>query len=247
MRTYLISSRILSELHAESTIVNDPEEFRWRLNWVGNKIRLAERLAEGGCGGGYPEAAMVLCAVLSALAAELWPGKGKDRNRFVELLARHTPPSLRAATISIPLLMRCLQERGLQDEEAALSLQWLNVEPSKVIYGSDVDTTEEDIARLCPSLPLSMVRKFSYATLLYEEIRSGYVHEYATASRSDSFPMGQRSGDDISYINRINQDGSHGRLIYFSPHWMANLARSAELLSRGTVADEHFSNWWLSR
>ena len=227
--------------------VNDPEEFRWRQSWIANKVRLAEHLAEGCCGAGYPEAVIVLCGSLSALAAELWPGKMKDKNRFVELLANYTSPELSATTISIPLLADHLREIGSQDEEAAVRSRWLRADPSQVVYGPDVDATEKDVVLLCPRIQLPIIRKFSYATLLYEEVRSGYAHEYEHASRSDSFPMGRRPGAEVSYINRINQDNSRVRLIYFSPHWMAKLALSAELLSRGIAANENFSNWWLLR
>lgn len=222
--------------------MDDLEQFGWRRSWVAKKVKLAECLAGGGCGGGYPEVAMVLCGVLNALAAELWPGPRKDKKRFVELLVRHTAPELGATTISIPLLTGHLRDNGLLDEETKLRLQWLNVDVSQVIYGPDVDTTEDNIVRLCPSLPLSMVRRFSYATLLYEEIRSGYAHEYANAARSDSAPMGRRPGANVSYVNRRDLPD---RLIYFSPRWMAALASSAEALSSGAVADKHFSNWWL--
>ncbi len=52
--------------------------------WVQGRIALAERLNEGECGGSYGDAMLVLSALLSGRAADLWPGKGKDRRRFVE-------------------------------------------------------------------------------------------------------------------------------------------------------------------
>jgi hypothetical protein len=69
----------------ESIVLEELEKFRWRREWVATKISLAEHLAAGDCGGGYPEVAMVLCGSLSAMAAELWPGTGKDKDRFVWL------------------------------------------------------------------------------------------------------------------------------------------------------------------
>ena len=58
----------------------------WRTDWVTEKKRIALCLANGECGGSYGEAVLILCAVLSALAADIWPGKGIDQMRFVELL-----------------------------------------------------------------------------------------------------------------------------------------------------------------
>jgi hypothetical protein len=53
-------------------------------DWVRVRISLAKRLNPGGCGGSYGDAMLVLSALLSGRAADLWPGKGKDRRRFVE-------------------------------------------------------------------------------------------------------------------------------------------------------------------
>jgi hypothetical protein len=51
--------------------------------WVQERIAFAKRLNEGECGGHYGDAMLILSAVLSGLAADQWPGKWKDRRRFV--------------------------------------------------------------------------------------------------------------------------------------------------------------------
>jgi len=48
-------------------------------------------LEAGQCGGSYGEAVIILCAALSAVAADVWPGKGIDRVRFVQLLKDFAP------------------------------------------------------------------------------------------------------------------------------------------------------------
>ena len=58
----------------------------WRTDWVTKKRDTALRLANGECGGSYGEAMLILCTILSALAAEVWPGTQIDKRRFVELL-----------------------------------------------------------------------------------------------------------------------------------------------------------------
>src|SRR5712671_5903613 len=73
-----------------------------RTDWVERKVRIAERLSQGECGGSYPEAVLILCAAISALAADAWPGTGIDRARFVELLVSLTPQT---KIVSIPLLI----------------------------------------------------------------------------------------------------------------------------------------------
>ncbi len=55
----------------------------WRTEWIQKKNEIALDLAAGQCGGSYGEAVIILCAALSALAADVWPGRGIDRVRFV--------------------------------------------------------------------------------------------------------------------------------------------------------------------
>lgn len=76
---------------------------------VQERIELAKRLNEGECGGYYGDAMLILSAVLSGLAADLWPGKGKDRRRFAEAWATLSSPELNAGAISArrTCLARC--------------------------------------------------------------------------------------------------------------------------------------------
>ncbi len=220
----------------------------WREEWVLAKVTVAKRLGSGECGGGYPEAAILLCSVLSALAAERWPGRRKDKKRFVELLHRYSDRELHANQISIPLLVAYLADNGRPEEQKTVRDALMPVSDGRVLSGDDVDTTEEDLLQLCPMLGLSLVRRFSYANLLYEEIRSSYAHEYTPGPRSDSWGMGSTHADGhVSYTNRINseQDGVD-RLIYFSVCWLADIALSVEKNIRPLKPDREFSAWWLS-
>ena len=58
----------------------------WRQNWVREKCGIATRLFHGETGASYAEAVILVCAAMSALAAELWKDRGIDRARFVEML-----------------------------------------------------------------------------------------------------------------------------------------------------------------
>ena len=66
----------------------------WRADWAKQKQAIALDLDRGKCGGSYGEAALIFGAVISALAAEVWPGQGIDRMRFVQLLKDFAPPNL---------------------------------------------------------------------------------------------------------------------------------------------------------
>jgi hypothetical protein len=80
----------------------------WRQHWVAEKCRVADRLSRGEAGGSYAEAAIIVCAALSALAAELWDGRNIDRVRFVEMLVRLGAQASECSRISIPLLVQHL-------------------------------------------------------------------------------------------------------------------------------------------
>lgn len=221
----------------------------WREEWVGSKVTLAKKLNAGECEGGYAEAAIILCGVISAVASERWPGRNKDRKRFVEVLHRYADANLYATRVSIPLLIAYLGGEGRSTEQRELRDAFMPHSDSRVITGDDVDRSDIEITKLCPSLTLSLVRRFSYAALLYEETRSSYAHEYMPGPRSDSWAMGSaRAHASVSYINWLdmNQHNSHVRhLIYFSVQWLADLAASVERNIRPLSPNDSFSTWWL--
>ena len=49
---------------------------------------------------------------------------------------------------------------------------------TRVITGDDVDKSIDELAARYPTLSTSVLKKNSYACVLYEEVRSGFVHEY---------------------------------------------------------------------
>jgi len=218
----------------------------WLNEWSEQKILLAEKLNSGECGGTYAEAVIILCSVLSGIAADTWPGKHKDRKRFVELLTRYSDESLEADKVSIPLLIGALREQELMSEADALFREFMPNGKCKIITGGDVDKKESDVVSVCPNLPKKLIRENSYAHILYKEIRSGYTHEYMPGSRSDSWAMGsERKNSFISYVNRADKPN---RLIYFNVSWLVELVRSI-VRSAPVITDiseaKKFKNWWL--
>jgi len=77
-------------------------------------------LDQGQCNGSYPDACVLLSALISGIAADLWPGEGFDRRRFVELWARFADPKLQPTRISVPLLRRSFQDAGRLADVTAL-------------------------------------------------------------------------------------------------------------------------------
>jgi hypothetical protein len=222
----------------------------WRADWMTEKCAIAEALLRGEAGGSYGEAVIVVCAALSALAAEVWPGRGIDRVRFVELLVRHGPQRSVLRTISIPLLVRNLEATGSR-VQAAMFGQALNaLGPSRVVTGTDVDKTESELATVYPGLAPQALRKHSYASLLYEEVRSSYAHEYRPGARGSACPMTMLRDLPVSYVNRLLDYDTleTTRLIHFHVDWLTKhgieVAAEIDTLS-ATLPCELPKEWWI--
>src|SRR5438874_2037413 len=78
------------------------------------------KLGAGECNGSYSDACVLLSALLSGIAAELWPGTGIDRVRFVELWARYADLHLAPTRLSIPFLRQFLRKSERWSEAKAL-------------------------------------------------------------------------------------------------------------------------------
>ena len=124
----------------------------WRSEWTGKKCEVAIRLSRGESGGSYGEAVLILCAALSALAADVWPGTGIDRKRFVQLLKRFSPPHLSSTLISVPILAAHLRQKRKKGSLRRLQQAFLNFSRTRVVTGQDVDETEKQIKTTCPRL-----------------------------------------------------------------------------------------------
>ncbi len=213
-----------------------------RAEWVQRKAEIAERLWRGECGGSYSEAVLILCAAISALAADAWRGKGIDRARFVELLVRLTP---QAQIVSIPLLVGHLRERRRSIYARRLKQVFLPLTGSEVVTGPQIDRDAKALKSLCPRLRNTEIRNFSYANLLYERLRSPMVHEYRTGYKTSSFPMTDDATPPVSYFNWVHDLDRH---IYFHVPWLAKLVRDAG--RRADIECDAYplnrpAHWWI--
>jgi len=222
----------------------------WRCGWVTEKCGIASALARGEAGGSYSEAAILVCAALSALAAEVWPGRGLDRARFIELLVRFGSSPKFPMTISVPLLVQHLETTTSKASVKPLMNTLLAFSPTRVVTGSEVDKREGELMSISPILIPKTIRKFSYACLLYEEVRSSYAHEYRLGNKADSWPMTTRDGQSVSYVNRLlaTDIPETGRLIHFHIEWLTklaiDLASSIDALST-TLPRQAPTSWWI--
>ena len=219
----------------------------WLSEWSNSKIELALKLNTGECGGSYAESAIILCSVLSAISADIWPGRHIDKKRFVELLVKYSTDTLQVKRISTPLLVNALETKNMINESNILVSTIMPKSEHLVVNGEDVDKYENEILEICPEIDRTIIKQNSYANILYEEIRSGYAHEYMPGTRSDSWAMGsKRNNSLISYVNRA--DMPH-RLIHFNINWLCNLVKSIV----DNIENENekpiyptYSQWWLT-
>jgi len=215
--------------------------------WIENRINLARKLYNGECGGGYSDATIILVSVVSGIASRTWPGRSKDRKRFNEVLVRFCPDGLHLTRISIPLLIQDLNN-GNASLATLLSEAFDHYCPSRVITGNDIDKGEVEILRVVPNLSIRKIRDYSYANLLYQEVRSGLVHEYRPTQKASIYPMTTES-KDISYVNTLERhSGMTYRSICFEYDWIekvvTSLQDSVDLLWKNAPRPDP-SFWWV--
>jgi hypothetical protein len=190
--------------------------------WIKERSDLASALSKGSCGGTLADGVIILCTSICSMASLLWAEskRGADRKRFVEIVTRFSEPSRDTKIISVPLL-------------AQSEADWkprLNVSEVAFRYTGANDKTENEIVALYgPSPPVDhkrIIRRYSYANILYSDIRSGFVHTYGPTDRAATDdPLKRifdRDGTQISYVNRMHT--TNMRQIHFPIEWIAAVA-----------------------
>ncbi len=146
--------------------------------WFDNRLTVAERvlaMSDGQQLNTDFDAQILICCALSTVAAKMWPGKHIDRARFIELLVKYCDFRPHPSTISIPALMRKLSGKP---ERTEVSRYFWQVNPYAVVPAANFDRSESAIVAKVPSIPLCDIRDASYAAILYEDLRSGLIHEH---------------------------------------------------------------------
>lgn len=215
-----------------------------------SRIALAENLGAGRHDGTYADGVVIVSAVISGIAAALWPG-GRDAARFAELWARYADASLSPNLVSAVLVAQYLHFKGEGDKalekvdvrcaECAIRgrSSLLQVPPGflddAVVRGCDVDATVEDLA-LSTTLPRGWLRRWTYGPLFYKIFRSGYSHKFAPDALGDANPMTKTRASVLYTPQHIEAPASTTkgqeaepypyRRIYFDFEWLAEIARS---------------------
>ena len=220
------------------------------LKFADRKLALAASLDAGDFGGSYGDAILVISALLSFFSSKFWPGKGIDKVRFVELWQSFSSTVPCANQISLPLLLQTLRKNS--DTTAVLALEATNPHAfsgspeirTLVISGADVDKEAAVVQSLCPHLSTEYVRKHCYAFLFYEEVRSGYVHEYSVGASATNWPM----SDDDMQVSYSNNTRCPHRRIHFPISWLTKITRAIAMAiepSWYSTPIPQPSQWWL--
>lgn len=222
--------------------------YNWINNFVKEKVHIAKCLKEGECNGSYSDAIIILASSISGLASEVWPGKDKDRKKFVELCVQFSSENLESKKISIPLLMAHLHKHGdtqfiqIMKEKFPKEFMMFPRADTLVITGKDTDLFDREILELY-NMDIKTLRKFSYANLFYTEIRCSLVHEYRLGKQSSQRPM-SKENQYISYVNWAAPDTN--RTIHFSYDWVEHLAISiADHIDKNNIELTYPDKWWI--
>jgi hypothetical protein len=216
-----------------------------------HKISVARRLANGECGGTYSDACILISALISGAASLAWPGRGNDHKRFVEAWVRFADPALSPAKISIPLLAGSLKTAGQINEVQTLTqkipLSRFSQHDARIVTAADVDRDELEVVGILPSLSAASIRRHSYPSVFYREVRSSLSHECELSPSSAAHPQSIRQ-DAVSYVN-YGSGPNRQRKIHFHIEWLCAVAQSiADSLAPFVQSNSRLnppSQWWL--
>jgi hypothetical protein len=225
------------------------------IEFTDRKLLLASRLSAGAEGGSYGDGILIISSLLAACASQLWPGRGIDKKRFVELWVRYADSNNTPAVVSVPLLLQYLAEaQGTSFNSQAESLMRSNPKMlgtipgmlnDHIITGRDVDLDEAEVQRYCQDLSIKLLRRYSYPAIFYDRVRSAYVHEYRAGWAASPHAMSGEEGV-VSYANTL--PAPHRR-IHFPVGWLSEVTRSIiravePIWESG--ATPRPTRWWLS-
>ena len=191
--------------------------------WAEERGSLAQSLGRGALGGSYADGAIILCAAIGAMASLLWkPSSGTDAKRFVEIVTRFRTGSPDTTRVSAPLLAADFPQ--LRDG--------LGVSEKSLYLRGHMDKTEADMRTMCAAANIpdgeKAVRRYSYANLLYKQVRCSFIHEYQpgkSATEGDGLRgIAGVEDNEISYVNMLEEDDSvpvTKRLIHFPLKWIS--------------------------
>jgi hypothetical protein len=161
------------------------------------------------------------------MSSLLWlSSRGTDGHRFVEIVTRFPPDGLDPTRVSAPLLA----------EDFPQLRQDLGISTKSFRLTEDADKSEAEALGICVAANLPeckrTVRRYSYASLLYEQVRCGFAHEYRLGKKAtDSDALRGIAGVGsrrVSYVNQMPDTGDPItlRVIHFPLEWLSTAAEA---------------------
>ncbi len=218
-------------------------ESTWWREFAERKIRTTACIAEN-CQGTYGDVVLLLSAVISAMAAECWPGRSIDKKRYLQLLAQYAPAT---KMISTPRLCAFLSSQKKHDQEMRIRNQYPNIpNDGRIVLGPEIDHNEDEILRIQGlDIDLSDLRECSYAAILYRDLRTSYTHEYKIGDHTDCIRMTSSTEPCVSYTNML---GKSTRQIHFPLRLIADITKQCAISVdqlNGTLPRERPETWWI--
>ncbi|MBN1826379.1 MAG: hypothetical protein JW958_08940 [Candidatus Eisenbacteria bacterium] len=226
---------------------------KWRTSFIEGRIGIVRKLTDENVGGTYAEAILILTALISATAAKCWPKrKGRDpidRKRFVETIHRFAGHKYLADLISTDLLVRSLEDK--KKKEAGFLKHLTTFKPGDMPSGADISKPDSEITRFCPSLEKGTIRNYCYSSLLYDLLRSPYVHEYRHHEDVVTWILDHLWSNNMYYRDsgRLLDKTTRRYRLYFGLGWIAGVAHSiTQNLDEQIPKDEEVERpdkWWI--
>lgn len=169
--------------------------------WYRRRLEIADGIMSTYGDDGQFDAEILLCCAVSALAKIMWPD-AQDKRRFVEFLVQFAPNPSAITRVSIPILCEELRAKGDNDSADFLRSHFLPDLDERIPTGEEVDQSEDTLVTLLPRTSVALLRRSSYAAIIYIDLRCGLVHEYRLSSYM--FESGLSHKRDVpSYVNFI--------------------------------------------
>jgi hypothetical protein len=196
------------------------------------------------------DAEIILCCALGALATKLWPGRGIDQRRFVQLLVDFGKPETNLVLISTPALYWQLREGGDVTSAIHLANHFYPGDPKQTLSPIRVDRDETEILTAFQQLDLKLIRRASYASIIYNDLRCGLVHEYDISAPMTSFDFNENRTTP-SYFNITDELDQTRTLLHLPFVFIVDtLDRIAESLFNYWDTASHWEQavpvrWWI--
>lgn len=201
------------------------------------RLNIAKAISSDVPGASYADVVLIITAILSACASLRWPGQRIDKKRFIELLVKQSKKDFHTSWISIPALIN----QGLISAEKT---PYRGSNFCRVFCDEEIDLSLDEAKKQYPNVT-SKLRKHCYASLIYEWLRCGYVHEYCPHENITSVPASRHKAR-VSYIGRISPGENHKRMVSFHLDYLMSIAEHhiSILASKGSSPP---ATWWIDK